>query len=59
VADRLALAEAEEVLRRQIEIGDDEVFVESDDRNAEVPEDALGIGCLVRRSAGRCGRRSG
>jgi hypothetical protein len=57
--DRLALAEAEQILRRQIEIRDDEIFIESNDGNAESAEDALGTGCLARLVASRRGRRCG
>jgi len=57
--DGLALAEAEEVLRRQVEIRDDEILVEGDDGNAEPAENAFGTECPVRRSAGSRGRRGG
>jgi hypothetical protein len=46
--DRLALAEAEQILRREIEIGDDEIFVEGDDGDAEPAENAFGAGCPAR-----------
>jgi hypothetical protein len=52
VADRLAFAESEQILRRQVEIGDDEVFIEGDNGNAESAEDALGAWCPARRIAG-------
>jgi hypothetical protein len=55
-AQRLALAEAEQILRRQVEIGDDEIFIEGDDGNAETAEDALGAWCIAGRMARRSGR---
>jgi hypothetical protein len=53
--DGPALAEAEEILRCQVEIPDDQVFVERDDRNAEPAENVLGIWRLAGRLAGRRG----
>jgi hypothetical protein len=43
VTERLALTEAEQVLRGKIEVGDDEVFVERDDGDAEATEDSVGV----------------
>jgi hypothetical protein len=57
MAKRLALAEAEEILRRQIEIGDDEIPIERNDGNPEPAEDALGArGPADGWSSGRCDR---
>jgi hypothetical protein len=52
MADGLALAEPEQVLGRQIEIGDDEVLVEGDDGDAEPAEYLLGARGLADRPAG-------
>jgi hypothetical protein len=48
--DRLALAQTEQVLCREIEIGDEQPFVERDDGNAETAQDAIGAG----RFAAQC-----
>jgi hypothetical protein len=63
VAERPAFAEAEEILGGQIEVGDDQPVVESDDGDAEAAQDALGTRRLGRRPAGCAaggrGRRGG
>jgi hypothetical protein len=41
VADGLALTQAEEILRCQIEIGNDEALVERNYRNAESAKDTV------------------
>lgn len=48
VADRLALAEPEQVLRSEVEIRDDEMLVESDDCDTKAAEDLVG----ARRARG-------
>jgi hypothetical protein len=54
-----ALAQAEEVLRRQVEIGDDELLVERDDGNAQVAQDLVGLGPARAQSATAPGRYAG
>jgi hypothetical protein len=58
VPKRLALAETDQILSGQIEIGDDQILIERDDSNAKPAENALGTGCLVVGMPGRGSGRS-
>ena len=42
--DRLAFAEAEEILRRDVDEGDREIHIEADDCDREAAQDVGGIG---------------
>jgi len=59
VPDSLAIAEPEQILGSEVEIGDDEIRIECDDGNAEARKNVIAVGrrtgALARAADGGTG----